>query len=118
MSQVAFASRSDLVASLHTRISGVITQIEATESEIRSVQFEQAIRSDARQTRQHNYPHPQSKPGRDGIRECRDRIKGLRRKVSTLHKQRRSLREEARYQENIVSASHRPLRSSEPMRKL
>lgn len=118
MSQVAFARRSDLVASLHARINGVTIQIEATESEIRSVQFEQATRSDAHQTRQHNYPHPQSRRGRDGIKACRDSINGLRRRLSNLHKKRRTLRDEVRYQETIVLASVRPLRDKAPMRKL
>lgn len=118
MSQVAFSRRTDLVASLHARIQGVTSQIGATESEIRSVQHEQAIRSDERQTRQNNYPHPQSKRGRDGIKACRDSIKGLQRKLSRLFAQRNQLRSEARYQENIVSASQRPLRDKTPMRKL
>ena len=118
MSQVAFASRSDLVASLHTRVQGVTTQIEATESEIRSVQYEQAVRSDARQTRQNNHPHPKSKRGRDGIKMCRDRVKGLRRKLSQLFAQRKQLRGEARYQASIVSAGHGGLRDKTPMRKL
>jgi hypothetical protein len=119
MSHVAFARRQDLVASLHAKVQGATTQIEATESEIRSVQYEQALRSDPAQTRQNNYPHPKSKKGRDMIKACRDRIKGLQRRRSRLFKERDQLRNEVRFQESIVSsATDRPLRDKRPMRKL
>ncbi|RLC12701.1 MAG: hypothetical protein DRI24_17010 [Deltaproteobacteria bacterium] len=117
-SQVTFSNRSDLVAAIHANIDAVTSQISATESEIRSLQHEQAERADGTQTRQRGYPHPQSKAGRDNIRSCRDQISFLNRKRSRLMGNRRSLREDARYQENIVASSNRPVRSAEPMRKL
>lgn len=119
MSQlVAFASRGDLIASLNARIKGLDSQIDAIDSEIRSVQFEQAVRSDHRQTKQAGYPHPKSKKGRDGIKACRDRIKSLTRQRSTVIRDRAKLRTDARYHENIAAAAVRPLRTKEPMRKL
>lgn len=118
MSQVAFARRGDLVRSLHSKVDALTTQIEAAESEIRSVQHEQCVRADQTQTRHAGYAHPHSAAGRKGIKACKDRIKALRSKVSRLVQQRATVRTEARFQESIVEANTRPVRTKTPMRNL
>lgn len=118
MSQIAFSSRSSLVSSLHSRAAVFTSQIQAVESEIRSVQFEQAQRSDEHQTRQNGYSHPKSRGGRQGIKGCRDRINTLSARRTSLLHDLESVQSEARYQETITAAQHRPAYNNTPMRKL
>lgn len=118
MTQVVFASRADRVRSLHGRVDATSTAIEVVESEIRQTQHEQALRSDRSQTLRNGFPHPHSKAGRDGIRACRERLKELKARRSKLVKQRSTLRDEIRHEENILAGNSWRPRTREPMRKL
>lgn len=118
MAQIAFARRSDLISSLHTRVTVLSRQIDAVDSEIRSVQHEQALRSDESQTLKSGFPRPRSSAGRKGIKACRDRIKALQKKRNRLVRERTRVRDDARFHENIQAAARRPLNTKSPVRKL
>jgi small-conductance mechanosensitive channel len=129
---IQFSSRQDKVASLQGRLADLDAQVaaqqermKARESEIRSLQVEQAQRSDRRGHRSFGFPAPQSPAGLAGLHkvECeivghRNTIIDIKGTIRRLERQRRVLLSEIKYEENILAASAPQVRDRRPVPRL
>ncbi len=129
---VLFRSRQDKVASLKDRLAKLDAQIAAQqeriksrESMIRSLQVEQAQRSDKKGHRSFGFPAPKSPAGRNGLHKVacqivdhRNAIIDIKGSIRKLDRQRRVLLAEIQHEENILSAGAPLLRDNRPVPRL